>query len=94
MISGAFFQSIATEWKGWKGEKLWSTLENELELEASQPFWRRATAGACRSPPHIAITTVRSAVQTYTEMQEVVFCCFSDNDLAVYERLLQEPAVE
>jgi O-acetyl-ADP-ribose deacetylase (regulator of RNase III) len=43
---------------------------------------------------HIAIATVRSAVQTFTEIQEVVFCCFSDGDLAVYERLLQEPTVE
>ena len=33
---GAFFQSIATEGKGWKGEKLWSALESELELEVGQ----------------------------------------------------------
>ena len=33
---GAFFQSIATEGKGWKGGKLWSALESELELEVGQ----------------------------------------------------------
>ena len=43
---------------------------------------------------HIAIATERSAVQTFTDIQEVVFCCFSDNDLAVYERLLHEPAAQ
>lgn len=43
---------------------------------------------------HIAVATVRSAVQTYTEIQEVVFCCFSDSDLAVYERILHEPATQ
>lgn len=42
----------------------------------------------------IAVATVRSAVQTFTEIQEVVFCCFSDSDLAVYQRLLREPTLE
>lgn len=43
---------------------------------------------------HIAVATARSAVQTFTEMQEVVFCCFSDDDLAIYERILHEPAAQ
>lgn len=42
----------------------------------------------------IAVATVRSAVQTFTDIQEVVFCCFSDSDLAVYQRLLREPTLE
>jgi O-acetyl-ADP-ribose deacetylase (regulator of RNase III) len=40
----------------------------------------------------VAIATVRSAVQRFSDIQEVVFCCFSDNDLAVYERLLHDPS--
>ncbi|WP_395689252.1 DUF6228 family protein [Caenimonas koreensis] len=32
---GKFFHSIAAEWKGWKGVKSWSTLENEFELKAT-----------------------------------------------------------
>jgi hypothetical protein len=32
---GKFFQSIADDWKGWKGSKSWSTLESELELAAT-----------------------------------------------------------
>lgn len=41
----------------------------------------------------LAIATVRSAVQRLTGIQEVVFCCFSDSDLAVYQQLLQDPSV-
>lgn len=36
----------------------------------------------------VAITAVRSAAQKFTHIQEIVFCCFSDSDLAVYQRLL------
>jgi hypothetical protein len=32
---GAYFTDLATHWQGWKGRKLWSTLEGELELSAS-----------------------------------------------------------
>jgi len=41
----------------------------------------------------LAVATVRSAVQRLTGIQEVVFCCFSDKDLAVYQQLLQDPSV-
>jgi len=40
----------------------------------------------------VAIGTVRSAVLRFTGIQEIVFCCFSDSDLAVYQRLLQVPS--
>lgn len=43
---------------------------------------------------HIAVATVRSAVLTFMDIQEVVFCCFSDNDLVVYERILHEPTAD
>jgi O-acetyl-ADP-ribose deacetylase (regulator of RNase III) len=39
----------------------------------------------------IAVATVRSALQTHTSIDEVVFCCFSASDLAVYQRVLKEP---
>jgi len=35
----------------------------------------------------VAVSTVRTAVATYP-VQEVIFCCFSSSDLAVYERVL------
>lgn len=35
-----------------------------------------------------AIDTVRKNLPTCPSIEQVVFCCFSDDDLAVYERLL------
>jgi len=39
----------------------------------------------------IAVSTVRSAVGTFETIAEVVFCCYSANDLDVYERALADP---
>lgn len=39
----------------------------------------------------IAVSQVRAYVAIDDEFEEVVFCCFSDEDLAVYEALLQSP---
>ena len=36
----------------------------------------------------IAVATARAAVTQYPVIEEVVFCCFSADDLAVYQRLL------
>jgi O-acetyl-ADP-ribose deacetylase (regulator of RNase III) len=38
----------------------------------------------------VAVTTVRSAMQEFSAIQEVVFCCFSAVDLAIYTRRLGE----
>ena len=38
----------------------------------------------------IALATVRSSVQELTAIREVIFCCFSSADLAVYTGLLGE----
>ncbi len=38
----------------------------------------------------VAVTTVRAALLEYPLIQNVVFCCFSANDLQVYERLLDQ----
>jgi hypothetical protein len=32
---GVYFTDLAAHWKGWKGEKRWTTLEREFELSAS-----------------------------------------------------------
>ena len=39
----------------------------------------------------IAVSTVRSSVGALAAIEEVVFCCFSSNDLALYERALADP---
>ncbi len=41
----------------------------------------------------VAVATVRSQVQAFPALQEVVFCCFSAGDLAVYENLLDRPGL-
>ena len=41
----------------------------------------------------VAITTVRSSLREFAAIQEVIFSCFSPNDLHVYESVLSEPAV-
>jgi len=38
----------------------------------------------------VAIKTVRSQLQKFPAIQEVVFCCFSSSDLTVYEQALSE----
>lgn len=37
---------------------------------------------------HVAVTTVRGSATLERTVREVIFCCFSAHDLAVYERLL------
>jgi O-acetyl-ADP-ribose deacetylase len=37
----------------------------------------------------VAVTTVREALKQPSTLDEVVFCCFSERDLAVYEALLR-----
>ena len=38
----------------------------------------------------VAVTTVRDALTKSASTREVIFCCFSPSDLAVYEQLLGE----
>ena len=38
----------------------------------------------------VAVSAVSSALAQYDSIQEVIFCCFSAGDLAVYQRLLRE----
>ncbi|AIY40523.1 putative protein with possible ADP-ribose binding module [Collimonas arenae] len=37
-----------------------------------------------------AVGTVRAALEEFPEVQQVLFCCFSAMDLAVYEKILAE----
>jgi len=39
----------------------------------------------------VAIATVRSSLQDAPGIQEVIFCCFSQRDLQVYESVLGQP---
>jgi O-acetyl-ADP-ribose deacetylase (regulator of RNase III) len=39
----------------------------------------------------VAVSTVRDAIAAHSSVREVVFCCFSAEDLRVYEQALAEP---
>ena len=39
----------------------------------------------------VAVDVVRSEVAAHPGIQEVIFCCFSTEDLSVYERVLTAP---
>ena len=40
----------------------------------------------------VAVRTVRSTVAEHPAIEAVIFCCFSDGDLAIYRRLLEAPS--
>ncbi|BBB61993.1 macro domain-containing protein [Undibacterium sp. KW1] len=40
----------------------------------------------------VAVSYVRSTLTDYSVLQEVIFCCFSDSDLKIYEAVLAESA--
>jgi len=42
----------------------------------------------------VAVSTVRSLLREHETLAEVIFCCFSGGDLAVYERILRDQEVE
>jgi len=41
-----------------------------------------------RAAAEVAVRTVRSCLVAPTSLREVIFCCFSASDLAIYEELL------
>jgi O-acetyl-ADP-ribose deacetylase (regulator of RNase III) len=40
----------------------------------------------------VAVATVRAALREVAAIDEVIFCCFSANDLAAYQKLVTAPA--
>ena len=52
------------------------------------------STGVYRYPPEeaaqIAVATARNFIEQSTSLREIIFCCFSDRDYAIYEPLLQE----
>jgi len=45
-----------------------------------------------RAAAEIAVRTTRAALAGAASVGEVIFCCFSDADLAIYQELLAQPA--
>lgn len=95
--------TVGPVWRGGDhGEPEWlaSCYRRTIELAAQQGL--RTLAFPCISTgiygypfepaARIAIATVRAATHGFSSIEEVIFCCHSADDLAVYERLLGEAA--
>jgi O-acetyl-ADP-ribose deacetylase len=51
------------------------------------------STGVYRYPPEeaaqIAVATARNFIEQSTSLREIIFCCFSDRDYAIYAKLLE-----
>ena len=103
LSAGYIIHTVGPVWRGGlngEPELLASCYNRSMEIASKKGI--RTLAFPCISTgiygypielaAEVAIATVRSAVQRLVDIQEVMFCCFSDNDLALYERLLHDPS--
>jgi O-acetyl-ADP-ribose deacetylase (regulator of RNase III) len=68
--------SVGSKWRG--------NTFGELELRAS--CYRNSLLLATK----IAITTIANCLSEHPDLQKIIFCCFSENDLTIYEKILNE----
>ncbi len=93
--------TVGPVWRGGSNgepELLASCYRRSMELAAANGIGTLAfpsiSAGIYGYPielaARVAVTTVRSSLPEFAAIQEVVFCCFSQNDLLIYENMLDE----
>ncbi len=93
--------TVGPVWRGGKNgesELLASCYRNSLTIAAKQEVKTIAfpsiSTGVYGYPielaARVAVDTVRDAVRKPSKINEVIFCCFSPSDLAVYESLLSK----
>jgi O-acetyl-ADP-ribose deacetylase (regulator of RNase III) len=91
--------TVGPVWKGGtRGESmlLAACYENSLRLAADNQFRSVAfpaiSTGAYAYPlklaTEVAVASVRAFLAGYTDFNEIVFCCYSDEDIATYKRAL------
>ena len=94
--------TVGPIWHGGKGnepEQLASCYRRSLEIAIANgvssiafPCISTGAYGYPAESAEIAVKTVRQFVETETSLKEVVFCCFSQQDLQLYRQALNEPA--
>ena len=93
--------TVGPVWSGGdqgEAELLASCYRNSLRLAAEHELKSIAFPGIStgvyeypkESAARIAVKTVREFLKTTNSIEEVIFCCFSNGDLELYERLLAE----
>jgi O-acetyl-ADP-ribose deacetylase (regulator of RNase III) len=91
--------TVGPVWRGGtqgEAERLASCYRHSLEaaagLHAASVAFPAISTGVYAYPPteaaRIAVDTVTAALRDLPGIREVVFCCFSDMDLALYQGLL------
>ena len=94
--------TVGPVWHGGeRGEPalLASCYRRSLELAAAQGIRSLAfpsiSTGIYAYPlelaAQVAVSTVRAALETFADFDELIFCCFSARDLQVYQQLLAAP---
>ncbi|MDP1977164.1 O-acetyl-ADP-ribose deacetylase [Undibacterium sp.] len=99
--ASCIIHTVGPVWRGGlQGEPdlLASCYRNSLELAASKQLHSLAfpsiSTGIYGYPlelaARVAVNTVRAVAAEHPVVEEVIFCCFSNTDLAVYETVIRE----